>query len=468
MGNAGTLEIHPESDRRMKWRRSRVSASRDDRTVSLYRKETTMSLESSANSHPSKALAAVLFASLLAVSGLAHAGEARAPRVDPVRFPNLLRITPHRGVRGTLAPIVRIVSPLADSSVAPGEGRSGAGSPAGAGFLVNLEVVTRDATPIALREATLAPPVFGIRHVDQLNAGALNPDAPGLHVFFDCDLITPDGTVLPKFNNFAAAFNVAGSDDTPGDGITSWLGWHVLESVPDDVDEFTLTAAFVDEDGRIGLDRIRLRVDHSAASGQALTPAPEGLPNPTPHEGEPGAPEVVMIAPRTPTALALGAQDNTLSANNAALFFLHVSAVAEGDGQIAVSENGLRQGFTNPLPVGLILDASQLAAGGVNRNYPGLEVTFDADLVRPGGSVVPAGRNLAPAFDIAGSEIDAQGRVRVTTDWVVGGALRLAANQDSVTITAKVTDTLGRTGVARSQFRVSPAPTGQALTPEPR
>jgi hypothetical protein len=116
----------------------------------------------------------------------------------------------------------------------------------------------------------------------------------------------------------------------------------------------------------------------------------------------------------------------------------------------------------------LILDGTQLAAGNVNRNIPGLEVTFDADLLRPGGSVVPAGRNLAAAFDIAGSEIDAEGRVRVTADWVVGGALRLAPNQDSVTITAKVTDTLGRTGVARSHLRVSPAPTGQALTPEPR
>ena len=429
-----------------------------------------MSSRSSANSHSNPFIAAGLFVFLLAVAAMARAGagDTRAPRVDPIRFGNLVRITPHRGAVGALAPIVRIVSPLADSRVAPGEGRTGAGSPNGTGFLVNLEVVTRDATPLTLREATIAPPVFGIRHVDQLAAGDLNPDAPGLYVFFDCDLITPDGTILPKFNNFASAFNVAGSDDTPGPGITSWLGWHVLESVPEDVDEFTLTAAFVDDAGRIGLDQVRLRVDHSAASGQALTPAPEGLPAPVAHEGEPGAPVVEMIAPRAPTSLALGTQDNTLSASNASLFFLHVSAVAEGDGQIAVSENGLRQGFTNPLPVGLILDATQLAAGGVNRNYPGLELTFDADLVRPGGSVVPAGRNLASAFDIAGSEIDAAGHVRVTADWVVGGALRLAANQDSVTITAKVTDTLGRTGVAQSRFRVSASPSGQTLTPDPR
>ena len=427
-----------------------------------------MAFRSSAKSVPRQTITAVLFTSLLAAASTAQPGDARAPRVDPVRFGNLIRITPHRGAVGTLAPIVRIVSPLADSRVAPGEGQVGAGSPNGTGFLVNLEVVTRDATPLTLREATIAPPVFGIRHVDQLVAGANNPDAPGLHVFFDCDLITPDGTILPKFNNFASAFNVAGSDDTPGQGITSWLGWHVLESLPDDVDEFTLTAAFVDDAGRIGLDQVRLRVDRSASSGQALTPAPEGLPAPVAHEGEPGAPVVELIAPRAPTSLALGAQDGTLSASNAALFFLHVSAVAERDGQIAVSENGLRQGFTNPLPVGLILDATQLAAGAANRNYPGLEVTFDADLVRPGGAVVPAGRNLAAAFDIAGSEVDANGLVRVTADWVVGGALRLAANQHAVTITAKVTDTLGRTGVAQSRFRVSASPSGQTLTPDPR
>ena len=70
------------------------------------------------------------------------------------------------------------------------------------------------------------------------------------------------------------AFNIAGTDDTPGDGVTSWLGWHVLESVPDDVDEFTLTAAFVDDHGRIGMDRITVKVDRSKPSGQALTPAP--------------------------------------------------------------------------------------------------------------------------------------------------------------------------------------------------
>jgi hypothetical protein len=34
--------------------------------------------------------------------------------------------------------------------------------------------------------------------------------------------------------------------------------------------------------------------------------------------------------------------------------------VAHGNAEIAVSENGLRQGFTNPLPVGLIFDPSRI------------------------------------------------------------------------------------------------------------
>jgi hypothetical protein len=410
---------------------------------------------------------------LLPASALAQ-GYGGSPLTDPIAYSNIIRITPHDGVKGDLAPIVRIVSPLADSRVAPGEAKIGAGNPNGTGFAVNLEVVTRDPIPVRLREATLAPPVFGIRHVDRLNVGEINPDAPGLHVFFDCDLITPDGKVLPKFNNFASAFNIAGTDDTPGVGVTSWLGWHVLESVPVDVDEFTLTAAFVDDHGRIGMDQIRLKVDRSKPSGQALTPAPENVSSPIGHEGDPEAPEVTMIAPRVPTSIALGQQDNTLNANNGALFFIQVSAVAHGNAEIAVSENGLRQGFTNPLPVGLIFDPSRIpnpttgAVAGPNRNYPGLEVTFSVPLRQANGNVVAAGVNLAPLFDVAGSEIDAKGRIRVTADWVVGAALLVPQDQDTVTLTAKVTDTLGRTGVTQNVLTVSQAQNGQILTPNPQ
>ena len=400
---------------------------------------------------------------LLPTSAFGQEGDTKTPTTHPVNYTNVIRIAPRDGVKGDLAPIVRIVSPLADSRVAPGEGKVGAGSPNGTGFVVTLEIVTRDKTAVTLREAT------NIRRVDRLNAGALNPNAPGLYFFFDVDLITPDGSVLPKFNNFASAFNIAGTDDTPGDGVTAWLGWHVLESVPEDVDEFTMTAAFVDDAGRIGLDRITLKVDRSKASGQALTPEPFAVSG---TEGVPGAPEVTLIAPRVPTSIALGAQDNTLNATNGALFFIQVSAVAQGNADIAVSENGNRQGVVNPA-IGLIADGSQIpnpttgATGGPNRNFPGLEVTFSVPVRQANGNIVPAGANLAPLFNIAGSELDANGRVRVTAEWVVGTALLVPADEKTVSITAKVTDTLGRTGVTGNIVTISKSQSGQNLTPNP-
>ena len=403
---------------------------------------------------------------LMFACAVAQADGTSTPLTLPVNYTNVIQIAPLNGAKGDLAPIVRIVSPLGDSRVSPGDGKIGAGSPNGTGFLVNLEVVTRDKTPVTLREST------NIRRVDLLNVGALNPNAPGLYFFFDVDLITPDGRVLPKFNNFASAFNIAGTDDTPGDGVTAWLGWHVLESLPENVDEFTMTAAFVDDAGRIGMDRIKLKVDRSKSSGQALTPEPP----PTSVSGTEsalGAPEVTLIAPRVPTSIALGAQGSTLNATNGALFFIQVSAVAQGNAEIAVSENGIRQGVVNP-SIGLIADPSQIpnsktgAPGGPNRNFPGLELTFSVPIQQANGNIVPAGVNVAPLFNIAGSEIDANGRVRVTADWVVGTALLVPADEKTVTITAKVTDTLGRTGVTQSNVAISQAQSGQNLTPNPK
>jgi hypothetical protein len=395
------------------------------------------------------------------------------PFTGPVNYSNSIHITSFTGVKADLAPIVRIVSPLADSSVAPGESNVGTPNPNGSGFLMNLEIVTRDGVPARVREATIAPPVFGIRHADRLAQGQLNPDAPGLYVFFDCDLITPDGMVLPKFTNFANAFNIAGTDDTPGAGVTVWFGWHVLESIPTHVNEFTLTAAFVDDSGRIGTDEIKVNVDRSKRSGQALTPIPPATAV-AGAEGSPDAPDVTILAPRVPTAIAVGQQDTTLNATNGALFFLQLSAVAQGNAEIAVSETGIREGFNNPLPAGLIFDPSRIpnpttgAVAGPNRNFPGLEVTFSVPIRQANGNVVPAGVNLAPLFDIAGSEIDARGRVRVTADWVVGAALLVPQGQKAVTITAKVTDTLGRTGVTRNTLTLSQAQNGQVLTPNPQ
>ena len=87
------------------------------------------------------------------------------------------------------------------------------------------------------------------------------------------DLITPDGRVLPKFNNFASAFHIAGTMTPPATGSRPGSAG-TCSSRCLRVDEFTLTAAFVDDPGRIGMDQIKLKVDRSKLSGQALTPAP--------------------------------------------------------------------------------------------------------------------------------------------------------------------------------------------------
>ncbi|HSB24302.1 MAG TPA: hypothetical protein VLE94_14485, partial [Burkholderiaceae bacterium] len=120
------------------------------------------------------------------------------------------------------APVLRIVSPAAGVSLARGEGLPGAGSFNGAGFSINLEMITRDSVGIGALENT------NVRDPSLL--GRPNPNLPTLEVTFDADLIKPDGTIIPAGTNLAALFNIAGSDDTPGAGVTLWTGWHVLES----------------------------------------------------------------------------------------------------------------------------------------------------------------------------------------------------------------------------------------------
>lgn len=510
-------------------------------------------------------------------------GNPRCGRAATLTYTQLIKAAPRRA-EGDLSPVVRIVSPTAGSVAARGESLVGQGSPNGTAFLFNVEVTTRDHVAIAAREANSLVP---IRHVDRL--GCPNPDVPGFYAFVNRDFVTPSGEIIPRNTNLASLFNIAGTDDTPGPGVTLWLGWHVLESFLPDAEDFDLTVAFVDQAGRIGFDEIRnIRITEDAISGQTLTPAVDTFPGaaakftaeltgaaeqpnpvttngfgsgsvfynrqtgiatvtvnfqnlssnqttahihgpatpdaagpvvfdidtnstpPTTNTGtfvrewaidpvnlerlqngllyfnvhsmsnpggevrghirpvvnEPGAPEVASIAPRVPTAVSLGTQDGGLNPGNGTLFFIQVSTVDRSGAGIAVSENGIRAGSTQP--VGLIFDPTQIGARGPNRNFPGLYVAFDVDLRQPNGNVVKAGQNLAPLFDIAGSELDDEGgTVRVTTDWVIGGALLLPAGKRSITITSRVTDNAGRTGETKNIVTVSPATSGQVLTTAP-
>lgn len=378
------------------------------------------------------------------------------------QYKDVIKITNNKGAVGGLAPQVRFTSPLTGGLVARGDGLVGAGSTNGTGFVINLEVFTRDKIGVKLNEATQTPAKPGIRHADLL--GQLNPEFPGLFVFIDKDLIKPDGGIIPKNTNLGTLFNIAGTDDTPGAGVTAWAGWHVLESFPLGTQDFTITAAVVDAAGRIGFDQIKVNVDPALRSGNALTPDPStfrghGIVNAN-------GPNVEIIAPRVPSAIALGAQTGLATDATGSLNFIQVNILDIAGAGIAVDEIG--NTVTQPeLGPGSILDPTQLGRGD-NRNFPGLKFTFDVPLQAPNGVLVPAGGNLTPVFNIVGSEVDPLTRaVRVVADWVVGGALILPLGKNFVTFTATVTDNRGNAGTAKRVFQVSNVLGGQLLTPAP-
>ncbi len=363
---------------------------------------------------------------------------------------------------GKLAPQVRFTSPQNGALVARGDGLVGAGSTDGTGFAINLEIFTRDKIGVKINEATQTPSKSGIRHADLV--GKKNPEFPGLFVFIDKDLIKPDGGIIPKNTNLGALFNVAGTDDTAGPGVTAWVGWHVLESFASSTEDFTITAAVIDEAGRVGFDQIKVSIDPLLRSGNALTPDPSTFPGHGPVNAN--GPNVEIIAPRVPSAIALGVQTQLPTELNGSLSFIQVNILDIAGAGIAVDEVG--NTVTKPeLGPGSILDPTQLGKGD-NRNFPGLHFSFDVPLLAPTGIVVPAGGNLTPVFNIVGSEIDPLTQsVRVVADWVVGGSLILPHGKKFVTFTATVTDNRGNAGTAKRVFQVSNIQGGQLLTPAP-
>ena len=340
----------------------------------------------------------------------------------------------------------------------------GTGSFNGSGFALNLEVVTRDSVPVTTKEG------LNIRNTALL--GEVNPNMPGLHVFIDTDLIKPDGGIIAKNVNLANLFNLAGTDDTPGPGVTIWTGWHVLESLPPDVNTFHITVAVVDDSGRIGFDQVTLRVLRGAGmptSGQALTAAP--MPVTDDGIDDEDGPEVTMIAPRVPTSVSTGPTvGNPAPPASGSLHFIQVTVRDHSHVGLGVNENGAGKPDAQR---GTIVDGSQIQhpalhpGNGINRNFPGLNVTFDVPLRQPNGNVVPAGSNLAPIFNIAGSEVDPDGFVVTTADWVVGGTLVLPAGKTFMTITATVTDNANKSRTVRHVVGISPVENGQELTPAP-
>lgn len=369
--------------------------------------------------------------------------------------------SPDGEVRGQLklvtndaAPVLHIVSPAPGVSLARGEGVPGKGTFNGTGFSINLEMISRDAGGIAANES------LNVRDPSLL--GKPNPNLPTLQVTFDADLIKPDGTIIAAGTNLAPLFNIAGSDDTPGAGVTLWAGWHVLESFREETKVVTIKASITDKSGRVATDIVNYKLLDGHVSGQGLTPKDAGLPGDGIDDAD--GPEVTMIAPRPGSTISTGPLTGLPTPpSNASLMFIQVSALDKTGAGIAVNENGEGKADADR---GTMLDGTQIGAHGPNRNFPGLVFTFDVPLLQPNGNLVPAGQNLAPLFNIVGSEKD-PGGVRSTAGWVVGGTLVVPAGKTTVTAMARVTDNAGKSGSTTSTFGISAVQNGQALTPAP-
>jgi hypothetical protein len=388
-----------------------------------------------------------------------------AAAADREVFSEVTRLVNDGGVfnKNGLAPQVRITSPLAGAFIAPGDSRVGAGNPNGTGFAIVAEIVTRQNNHVTVDEDV------NIRNVNDLFG--LNPQFPGLFVFIDADLITPNGTIIPANTNLGPLFNIAGTDDTPGPGVTIWTGWHVLESIDPGVHSFNLTVAVVDDDHRIGFDRVKVNVDKSVtdrfgSSGNGLTQNP----------GEPlrvvggTAPIVEIVAPREPSAVTFGG-----APPNGSLHYIQVNVI-DKEGDVVVDELGAADGLLDPTSANLAaqfgrIDDGAVGVGNPNRNVPGFDFRFSVPSGAAGGS---ANVNVARAFNVAGSEVirleDGTPAVRTVLNWVVAAPfVESALNEDFVTFTATVTDANGNVGVATHRVQLThSAANGEQLTPQPQ
>jgi hypothetical protein len=402
---------------------------------------------------------------LAALIGALLAGAPTIAGAHEEVFSEVTRLVNDRGVfnRNGLAPQVRITSPLAGAFIAPGDSRIGAGNPNGTGFAVVAEIVTRESNNVTVDED------LNIRNVKDLSG--LNPQFPGLFVFIDTDLITPDGTIIPANTNLGPLFNIAGTDDTPGPGVTIWTGWHVLESIDPTVKSFNLTVAVVDDDHRIGFDRVKVNVDKSVtdrfgSSGNGLTQNPgEAL-----RVVGGTAPIVEIIAPREPSAVTFGQ-----APPNGSLHYIQVNVI-DKEGDVVVDELGAADGLLDPSSANLAaqfgrIDDGAAGVGSPNRNVPGFDFRFSVPSGAAGGA---ANVNVARVFNVAGSEVirleDGTSAVRTVLNWVVAAPfVGSALNEEFVTFTATVKDANGNVGVATRRFQLTnSAVNGEQLTPQPQ
>lgn len=361
--------------------------------------------------------------------------------------------SPYYGHNGhsTKGPEVHLTAPIGGEALAPGIGKPGHGSlTEGSGFVITVEAISQGRTGIAVKEG------LNIRHTELL--GGANPNFPGLDVTVDNDLTKPDGGLIKAGTNLAPLFNVAGTDDSAGPGSTAWASWHVLESLKPGTKKLTLTAKVTDQAGRTGVTKRTYSVTSAAGkSGQALTPRP-GTVAAGKSRNYGRGPGIEFTSPVGLSSVAKGTLPQP-TLDNGSLFFIGLDINGIKEHTISVNENA--DG------AGQIVDGSQIGAKGPNRNIPGLNFTFDAPLRQPNGNLVPAGQNLAPLFNTAGSSIGRDGTVSTSLGWVVGGSIEIPKGKKTLLMTAKITDDQGATKTVRKLVLMSSVTSGQDLTPAP-
>jgi hypothetical protein len=283
--------------------------------------------------------------------------------------------------------------------------------------------VTGDAN-VAANEST------NIRNTPLL--GQPNPNFPGLSVLIDADMIAPDGTIIPRNTNLANLFNTLGVDDSPGNGVTLWAGWHVLESFGVDVKKFTITASVRDAAGNVGTDVVTVTVDKHSTTGQALTPAPSAVGGDGVDDYD--GPEVTLIGPRDPSAIARGTPRGLRSPSSR-------SQRSIGAAPASASTRTARESPT-PWVSSAMAGSSPPSPGTATSRVCHSPSTWTSD----GATVRSSQQNFAPAFDIAGSVLDhrGDGRVITTASWVAGGSFIMPEGKNTVTVTARVTDNAGK------------------------
>lgn len=234
--------------------------------------------------------------------------------------------------------------------------------------------------------------------------------------------------------------------------MTVWAGWHVLESLAPGTRVVVVRVSVTGDSGRTGSTVGAFPVTTAAGrSDQDLTPTPSSVTGDGVDDAN--GPVVSIQAPETPTSVALG----TLPQPNLAEAPCSSSRSTPSTCSTTASASTRTEPASHPS--GSSSTPPRSGPTGRIGTSPASTSPSTPPCDRPAGTWSRPGRtwphcSTSPA-------------VRTTADWVVGGALVLPDGQSTLTITARVTDNAGRTGSQAITVGISPATSGQDLTPAP-